>query len=104
MVFVLAALMLVLQAKEDEFESAGLSTETGVEPHYKTDKIADQPVSGVAESSQVAEAPDIRRLGKHRSTDKSMAGGGVILGGLVTTIFAVVFCYIRVTRRRDAAH
>lgn len=50
----------------------------------------------------VAEAPAmIRRLGKHHSTDKSVAGGGVIIGGLVTAIFAAVFCYIRVTRRKD---
>ncbi|XP_048127417.1 uncharacterized protein LOC125312653 [Rhodamnia argentea] len=38
---------------------------------------------------------------KHRSSDKSVAGGGVIIGGLVTAIFAAVFCYIRVTRKRD---
>ncbi|KAL4359734.1 hypothetical protein HN51_019468 [Arachis hypogaea] len=56
--------------------------------------------------AEAAEAPtdNIRRLGKHHSTtDKSVAGGGVILGGLVTATFAAVFCYIRVTRRRDTA-
>lgn len=71
-------------------------------------RIADQPVSSAAESSsegegdsKLAEAPVmIRRLGKHHS-DKSVAGGGVIIGGLVTVVFAAVFCYIRVTRRRD---
>lgn len=55
---------------------------------------------GTREGSDVAEAPEIRRLGKHRG-DKSVAGGGVIIGGLVTAIFAAVFCYIRVTRKRD---
>ncbi|XP_058076264.1 uncharacterized protein LOC131224832 [Magnolia sinica] len=49
----------------------------------------------------VAEAPGNRRLGKHHHTDKSVAGAGVILGGLATAIIATVFCYIRVTRRRN---
>ncbi|KAF7823087.1 putative ribonuclease H-like domain-containing protein [Senna tora] len=54
-------------------------------------------------AQEPAEAPEIRRLGKHHSsTDKSVAGGGVILGGLVTAIFAAVFCYIRVTGAREA--
>lgn len=77
-------------------------------------RVAAQPVSSPAESSEgeedskVAEAPVIRRLGKqkkHHSDHKSeVAGGGVIIGGLVTAIFAVVFCYIRVTRRKDDVH
>lgn len=38
---------------------------------------------------------------RHRSSsDKSVAGGGVIIGGLVTAVFASVYCYIRATRRR----
>ncbi|KAK7402009.1 hypothetical protein VNO78_13936 [Psophocarpus tetragonolobus] len=77
----------------------------------KSEKIADQQVVGTRGSSsykegeskvEAAEAPDIRRLGKHSSTDKSVAGGDVILGGLVTVTFAAVFCYIRVTRKRDS--
>ncbi|KAK1422903.1 hypothetical protein QVD17_18192 [Tagetes erecta] len=31
----------------------------------------------------------------------SVAGGGVIIGGLATVTFAAVYCYIRVTRRRN---
>ncbi|KAK7342162.1 hypothetical protein VNO80_25105 [Phaseolus coccineus] len=82
-------------------------TQTQVQLHdQKTDnKVA---VSGATEEksdeSKSAEAPQIRRLGKHHSTDKSVAGGGVIIGGLVTAIFAAVFCYIRVTRRRDTRY
>ncbi|XP_023532519.1 uncharacterized protein LOC111794654 [Cucurbita pepo subsp. pepo] len=48
----------------------------------------------------VAAGPEIRRLGKHH-LHTSMAGGGVLLGGLATAVFAVVFCYIRVTRKPD---
>ncbi|CAI0471188.1 unnamed protein product [Linum tenue] len=35
----------------------------------------------------------------HRSVDKSVAGGGVILGGLATMFLLAVFCYIRATGR-----
>ncbi|KAK6918930.1 hypothetical protein RJ641_017352 [Dillenia turbinata] len=68
--------------------------------------VSDPPVEsestpGGMDEPPVAEAPEveIRRLAKHHS-DKSVAGGGVIIGGLATAIFAAVFCYIRVTRPR----
>lgn len=38
----------------------------------------------------------------HHSIDRSVAGGGVILGGLATTFLVAVFCYIRATGRRKA--
>ncbi|KAF7141359.1 hypothetical protein RHSIM_Rhsim06G0154900 [Rhododendron simsii] len=56
-----------------------------------------------AESSGAAQPPGIGRLGRHHAhhaPDKSVAGGGVIIGGLVTAVFAAVYCYIRVTGRR----
>ena len=41
----------------------------------------------------------------HHSMDKSVAGGGVILGGLATTFLVAVFCYIRATgRHRPETH
>ncbi|XP_029126407.1 uncharacterized protein LOC114915677 [Cajanus cajan] len=36
---------------------------------------------------------------QHHSFDKSIAGAGVILGGLATTFLVAVFCYIRATAR-----
>ncbi|WCJ28374.1 hypothetical protein M5689_010075 [Euphorbia peplus] len=39
---------------------------------------------------------------QHRGVDKSVAGGGVILGGLATTFLVAVFCYIRATARHKA--
>lgn len=65
----------------------------------KSDKVygSSEPLS--LKNDEKAEAPDIRRMGKHHSSD--MAGGGVIIGGLVTATFAVVFCYLRVTRKID---
>ncbi|XP_059669799.1 uncharacterized protein LOC132315059 [Cornus florida] len=38
----------------------------------------------------------------HHSVDKSIAGGGVILGGLATTFLVAVFCYIRATGRKNS--
>ncbi|KAK3010323.1 hypothetical protein RJ639_011731 [Escallonia herrerae] len=74
--------------------------------------LADPPVSSSEEGGRgdekeygtptgAAEGPVSRKLMKHHSGDKSVAGGGVIIGGLVTAIFAAVYCYIRVTRRND---
>ncbi|KAL2554547.1 hypothetical protein Fot_08166 [Forsythia ovata] len=39
---------------------------------------------------------------RHHSIDKSVAGGGVILGGLATAFLVSVFCYIRATGRKNA--
>ncbi|KAJ4833500.1 hypothetical protein Tsubulata_007995 [Turnera subulata] len=38
----------------------------------------------------------------HHAMDKSVAGGGVILGGLATTFLVAVFCYIRATKRHNS--
>ncbi|KAM1492008.1 hypothetical protein ACFXTH_024074 [Malus domestica] len=60
--------------------------------------------------ASTAEAPSFRRLGPvgkggktgegEKKANNSVAGGGIIIAGLVTTISAAVFLYIRVTRRR----
>ncbi|KAM3217182.1 hypothetical protein P3L10_026625 [Capsicum annuum] len=41
------------------------------------------------------------KIKHHHSVDKSIFGGGVILGGLATTFFVAIFCYIRATRRKN---
>ncbi|KAL4296915.1 hypothetical protein GQ457_12G009900 [Hibiscus cannabinus] len=46
------------------------------------------------------EAIDLQK--PHHSTDKSIAGGGVILGGLATTFLVAVFCYIKATGRHKS--
>ncbi|KAI3502256.1 hypothetical protein L1887_30288 [Cichorium endivia] len=69
----------------------------------------DQPLQDLAPyppSPAPAESPegsdvehsDVQTKKHHHS---SVAGGGVIIGGLFTVAFAAVYCYIRVTRRRD---
>ncbi|TKY48790.1 hypothetical protein E2542_SST26212 [Spatholobus suberectus] len=121
LIFLVVTQFMVLQAMalESEAPMPGLNPlELKIQREVqltdqKSDKIVDQEVAGSRGPSsqeegeskaEAAEAPDIRRLGKHHSTDKSVAGGGVILGGLVTVTFAAVFCYIRVTRKRDSGH
>lgn len=45
---------------------------------------------------------EVHLKNNHHSIDKSVAGGGVILGGLATTFLVAVFCYIRATGRQKA--
>ncbi|RZB75231.1 hypothetical protein D0Y65_033913 [Glycine soja] len=118
-------LILVLHVKAHESDQAQApltvlnpfehKTQTGVQLNDDQNSDHKVAVSGAIEESssseeekngeaKAAEAPQIRRIGKHHSSDKSVAGGGVIIGGLVTAIFAAVFCYIRVTRRRDTRY
>uniref|UniRef100_A0A7N0U5Q9 Uncharacterized protein n=1 Tax=Kalanchoe fedtschenkoi TaxID=63787 RepID=A0A7N0U5Q9_KALFE len=40
---------------------------------------------------------------RSRGVDTSVAGGGVILGGLATTFLVAIFCYIRATKRKATA-
>lgn len=88
--------------------SRKLVTEAAAEPAPSVAKASEHKEESPAVSAAAAEAPAgveaaaaAAAATKHRSTDKSVAGGGVIIGGLVTAFFAAVFCYIRVTRKRD---
>ncbi|GAV71164.1 hypothetical protein CFOL_v3_14658 [Cephalotus follicularis] len=99
-VSLIVALILVIQAVADKSGDLGMNpVGDKVQSRYS---VVYQPAPS-PDDTKVTEAPVIRRLGRHRS-DRSVAGGGVIIGGLVTTIFAAVFCYIRVTRRRGGVH
>ncbi|KAK9052023.1 hypothetical protein SSX86_028651 [Deinandra increscens subsp. villosa] len=60
------------------------------------------PSSSPVESpSGSEEEDDEQTVHTEKNHHSSVAGGGVIIGGLVTVAFAAVFCYIRVTRKRD---
>lgn len=54
------------------------------------------------EENASIEAERIYLTKRHHSVDKSVAGGGVILGGLATMFLVAVFCYIRATGRHKA--
>ncbi|KAF8409441.1 hypothetical protein HHK36_005517 [Tetracentron sinense] len=100
--------VLMVQAMADGpdqgLDRNGQEVGTGHESHLVVGMADPTTISAASpedeQKPETAEAPDIRRMGKHHSSGKSVAGGGVIIGGLFTTIFAAVFCYIRVTRRR----
>lgn len=119
--FTLSAFFFMLHARADgspansEPNSLNLRSRTLLQNPEPEKSIADPPAEMVAplsaekadddERDAAAEAPtewESRKIGRHHSPDKSVAGGGVIIGGLVTAIFAAVYCYIRVTRRRPA--
>ncbi|KAH7866428.1 hypothetical protein Vadar_020245 [Vaccinium darrowii] len=61
-------------------------------------------LSGSNQQREVGQGQQVHIMKKqrHHSIDKSVAGGGVILGGLATTFLVVVFRYIRATRRKNA--
>ncbi|CAL9144541.1 unnamed protein product [Musa hybrid cultivar] len=48
-------------------------------------------------------SPAALRLAQHhRTSDKSIAGAEVILGGFATLVFGAIFAYIRVTRKTSS--
>lgn len=69
--------------------------------------ISDPPSSSIPvvhSSSSIVLAPSLpeeENLHTENHHHSSVAGGGVIIGGFVTALFAAVYCYIRVTRKRD---
>ncbi|CAN1124021.1 hypothetical protein LINPERPRIM_LOCUS3537 [Linum perenne] len=87
--------------------TATLSASETINPQNpKSDPPA--PLSGGERRAETAaaEAPEAAEVAaekeqRKKHIDKSVAGGGVILGGLITAVCMAVFCYIRVTRRRD---
>jgi hypothetical protein len=109
LIFLMLTQIFLVAMAHDEYSEAPLELKNQTQVHqsyHKSDTIATSSgkissnEEGKRESKEVkAEGPDIRRMGKHHSSD--MAGGGVIIGGLVTATFAVVFCYLRVTRKKD---
>ncbi|XP_034694945.1 uncharacterized protein LOC117921222 [Vitis riparia] len=54
------------------------------------------------EENKIVEGEKALVKKQHHSMDKSIAGGGVILGGLATTFLVAVFCYIRATGRKNS--
>ncbi|KAL8478364.1 hypothetical protein ACS0TY_030323 [Phlomoides rotata] len=95
--FTLSAFFFVLHARPHRNSSNLRNRSLLQSPDLKNSR-ADPPSEKEDndEREVAAEAPK----GKHHSSDKSMAGGGVILGGLLTATFAVVYGYIRVTRKK----
>ncbi|GFY83687.1 hypothetical protein Acr_03g0004610 [Actinidia rufa] len=64
--------------------------------HTQEELSASDQEIGILHSQQVL----IKK--HHHSIDKSVAGGGIILGGLAATFLVAVFRYIRATGRKNA--
>ncbi|KAL7128856.1 hypothetical protein ABFS83_13G022000 [Erythranthe nasuta] len=110
--FTLSSFFFILHARAHKSEPGPLNLRSRAlvqsiadPPSEKEAPLSAETAGGGGErEADQAEAPaelESRKMGGHHSPDKSVAGGGVILGGLVTAIFAAVYCYIRVTRKRS---
>ncbi|XP_062189052.1 uncharacterized protein LOC133892353 [Phragmites australis] len=51
--------------------------------------------------SRFAGSPLSSHHGPHSPFDRSFAGGKIIVAGLAAAIVVAVFCYIRITRRKN---
>lgn len=59
-------------------------------------------ISSSGQENETSQVEEIKIGHHHHSFDKSVAGGGVILGGLATAFLVAVVCYIRATGRKNA--
>ncbi|KAG6603622.1 hypothetical protein SDJN02_03534, partial [Cucurbita argyrosperma subsp. argyrosperma] len=77
--------------------------------HHSTAVVFSSPSEAPRSEKKVSTANDggtgneieLENHEHHKSIDKSVAGGGVILGGLATTFLVAIVCYIRATRRQS---
>ncbi|WVZ66290.1 hypothetical protein U9M48_015533 [Paspalum notatum var. saurae] len=51
--------------------------------------------------SRFAGSPLRSHHGGHRPFDRTFAGGKIIVAGLAAAIVVAIFCYIRITRRKN---
>ncbi|KAG8647694.1 uncharacterized protein LOC110621919 [Manihot esculenta] len=81
--------------------SPASAPDSGKELRSNTKKSSSEPEN---EEDVSIKGEEIKLLHErhHHSFDKSVAGGGVILGGLATTFLVAVFCYIKATGRHKA--
>lgn len=75
--------------------------------HSKRETSSSYQIKSSSEPSSTEESAsihvqDIHLPNHHHSVDKSIAGGGVILGGLAAVFLVAVFRYIRATGRHKA--
>ena len=79
----------------------GLSPSQAPQTQTKENLHLPEAISSLGEKSATAQLQGTRMTQQHHhSFDKSVAGGGVILGGLGMAFLVAVAFYIRATRRR----
>lgn len=101
--FLVFLLCLILISAAPMVASRKLGKQTALDktPASRLSSAGLSAVSG-EEAAPAGQEEEIKTTHHRRSFDKSVAGGGVILGGLATTFLVAIFCYIRATRRRRA--
>ncbi|KAG9142574.1 hypothetical protein Leryth_011666 [Lithospermum erythrorhizon] len=90
-------------ASDDHSSSPSAHSPSSSAPSHKNEEAHHSTTQGHHESNN-GQAQDMEVIHQnhyhHNSVKKSWAGGGVILGGLATTFFVSIVCYIRATRRK----
>ena len=84
------------EAPQSEKKLHSSSTEGSIPSHQRT---SIEPHNEVFGSKGKVHLIKHHLLHHHHPFDKSIAGAGVILGGLATTFLVAVFCYVRATAR-----
>ncbi|KAI3992280.1 hypothetical protein MKX01_030001 [Papaver californicum] len=81
-------------------------SEAAAAPRHGNNEHSEEEHHEAAETSGAESPLGSRKLGHHRShpSQKSVAGGGVILGGLAATFLVSIGCYIRATRRKNSSN
>ncbi|MED6110266.1 hypothetical protein PIB30_041377 [Stylosanthes scabra] len=90
--------------------SEGSSSNSGSVPNHERNSVEEQPhydddVLNYKGEEQVGEHEQHLLKNEkqhHHAFDNSVAGGGVILGGLATTFLVSIFCYIKATGRKKS--
>lgn len=95
---IILAELTTLIAKTNGSENMDLMAPKEVNGPYDKVVFEDELVPSPAPSSG---GTGNRFVIRHHSSDKSAAGGDVILGGFATALIAAILCYIRVTRRNQ---
>lgn len=93
---------MIRKLGKHQHKATKFSDPPALSPSKETTSSEQAPMEAVTEEN-LSIQEEIHHRMPHRSVDKSVAGGGVILGGLATTFLVAIFCYIRATRRSHKA-
>ncbi|KAF5943695.1 hypothetical protein HYC85_017772 [Camellia sinensis] len=99
-VFIILAQLSIYMTKTNGSQDLDLMAPMAVFGHEDVSIPSPAPSSG-GDSSGMGNGSGTRRITRHHSSDKSMAGGDVIVGGFATALVAAIYCYIRVTIRNQ---
>ncbi|XP_021721035.1 uncharacterized protein LOC110688575 [Chenopodium quinoa] len=76
------------------------SSHNSVKNHHENASSSnDETTNAHGEELSPHQEVHLENVHAHHHTDKSVAGGGVIIGCLATAFVLSIFCYIRATRR-----